>query len=126
MVSLITEGSSTDERGRPFKRRRTAPIVVVFSILALLGAVVWVRILTSTEEVTQAVSCNPPPAPSAENPDAPTLGARVEASTLAAVEPAPLQATSVRVFNANGEHGQAAQAAAELNDFGFISAPDVQ
>lgn len=138
MVSLITEGSSTDRRGRPFRRRRTTPIVVVFSILALLGAFVWVRILTSTEEVVEAVSCNPPPARTVEEaalgedaatdpqPEAPPLGTRVDRTTLTSVEPAPLSAATVRVFNANGEHGQAAQVAAQLNDYGFASAPDVQ
>lgn len=30
------------------------------------------------------------------------------------------------MFNANGEHGQAAQVAAQLSDYGFASAPDVQ
>ena len=30
------------------------------------------------------------------------------------------------MFNANGEHGQAAQVAAQLSEFGFSSAPDVQ
>ena len=30
------------------------------------------------------------------------------------------------MFNANGERGQAAQVAAQLSDYGFASAPDVQ
>lgn len=131
MVSLITEGSSTDDQGRPFRRRRVAPILAVFSVLALLGAVLWVRILTSTDETTEAVSCNPPPAESVDaalagDPSAPALGTRVDRTVLTDVEPAALSATKVRVFNGNGEHGQAAQVAAQLNDYGFASAPDVQ
>ncbi|QNG19053.1 envelope integrity protein Cei [Rhodococcus triatomae] len=130
MVSLITEGSSTDDQGRPFRRRRAAPILAVFSVLALLGAVLWVTILTSDEETTEAVSCNPPPSEAVDaslsGDPAAALGTRVDRSVVTDVEPAALSATKVRVFNGNGEHGQAAQVAAQLNDYGFASAPDVQ
>ncbi|MEU2000045.1 envelope integrity protein Cei [Rhodococcus sp. NPDC019627] len=130
MVSLITEGSSRDENGRPFRRRRALPILVVFAVLALLGAVVWAGILGEDENLATTVDCNAPgPASQPADPGAPpqqTLGEKVDPSTLRDVEPAALSATKVRVFNANGEHGQAAQVAAQLSDYGFASAPDVQ
>ncbi len=94
------------------------PILLVFVVLALLGAVLWTSILSQDEEPATTVACNPPPQP--------TLGERVDASTLLDVEPAALSAAKVRVFNANGEVGQAAQVAAQLSDYGFASAPDVQ
>lgn len=130
MVSLITEGSSTDDRGRPYIRRRTTPIIVVFSVLALLGAFVWFGILTKDEDLATTVVCNAPqPAAQPADPGDPVqqeLGTKVGSSALLDVEPAALSAAKVRVFNANGEHGQAAQVAAQLSDYGFASAPDVQ
>lgn len=128
MVSLITEGSSTDARGRPFRRRRALPVTALFAVLALLGAVVWISIFTKPERLPTTVSCNAPPTSAAE-PGAPApapLGAKVNGSNLLDVEPAALSATRVRVFNANGERGQATHVAAQLSDYGFANAPDVQ
>ncbi|WP_068162128.1 envelope integrity protein Cei [Rhodococcus phenolicus] len=128
MVSLITEGSATDKRGRPFVRRRKAPVVVLFAILATIMIVVWVSVFTSSEPVATTVACNAPPTAATE-PGGPTpapLGETVDRSTLLDVEPAPVAATRVRVFNANGERGQATHVAAQLGDYGFASAPDVQ
>lgn len=127
MVSLITDGSPTDDDGRPFRRRRAVPVVVLIAVLAVLGSVLWVRILTEPEAYATTVDCNPPVMPT--SPDAPApqpLGKVVGRDTLLDVEPAPLSATEVRVFNANGERGQAADVATQLRDYGFASAPDVQ
>ncbi|MFF1554892.1 envelope integrity protein Cei [Rhodococcus erythropolis] len=127
MVSLITEGSSTDDQGRPFRRRRAWPVIAVFAVLALIGSVLWVRILSAEAEVSDTVACNLPQPSSDPSAAAPLpLGTVVDRSKLLDVDPAPLAATKVRVFNANGEHGQAAQVAAQLSEFGFSSAPDVQ
>ncbi|AVP68450.1 envelope integrity protein Cei [Rhodococcus hoagii] len=127
MVSLITEGSSTDDQGRRFPRRRLLPAVALLSVLALLGITVWARILTEPEVYATTVDCNPPVKP--KSPDAPTpvpLGEKVGRSTLLDVAPAALSSTQVRVFNASGERGQAAHVAAQLGEYGFASAPDVQ
>lgn len=127
MVSLITEGSSTDSRGRPFRRRRAWPVIAVFAVLALIGSVLWIRILSAESKVSDTVACNVPQPSSDPAAAAPLpLGKVVDRTTLLDVEPAPLSATKVRVFNANGEHGQAAQVAAQLSEYGFASAPDVQ
>ncbi|MFE4502040.1 envelope integrity protein Cei [Rhodococcus sp. NPDC056743] len=127
MVSLITEGSATDDQGRPFRRRRVWPVVAVFAVLAVLGSALWIKILTADAKISDTVACNRPQASS--DPAAPQpmpLGSVVDRTTLLDVEPAPLAATKVRVFNANGESGQASQVAAQLKDYGFASAPDVQ
>lgn len=127
MVSLITEGSANDDRGRPFHRRRGWPVVAVFAVLALLGGILWTTILTADAELSETVACNPPQASSDPSAPAPMpLGSVVDRTTLLDVEPAALASTKVRVFNANGESGQAAQVAAQLKDYGFASAPDVQ
>jgi hypothetical protein len=127
VVSLITEGDSVDDRGRPFRRRRVLPIMIVLLALALLGVFTWVRVFTSDEAVTATVECNEPStAPSSDGTVPAPLGERVDRSALLDVEPAALSATKVRVFNANGERGQAATVAADLSEYGFASAPDVQ
>ncbi|TQF66283.1 LytR family transcriptional regulator [Rhodococcus spelaei] len=129
MVSLITEGRSTDDKGRPFPHRRTLPVVALICVLAVLGAVVWFQVLTKPDELSAPVDCNAPSTSKPVDPNAPALqplGSPVSSSKLVDVEPAPLAATKVRVFNANGERGQAVHVASQLRDFGFASPPDVQ
>ncbi|MDJ0391729.1 envelope integrity protein Cei [Rhodococcus sp. G-MC3] len=127
MVSLITEGSSFDDRGKPFRRRRALPIVIVLLVLALLGVFTWIRVFTGGETMSATVECNAPSTtPAADGTVPAPLGDRIDESDLLDVEPAALSATKVRVYNANGERGQAATVAADLSEFGFASAPDVQ
>lgn len=127
VVSLITEGHSVDGRGRPFRRRRAFPIIAVFAVLALLGVLVWVRVFTTAEATSATAECNVPTTAAASDGTLPApLGEEVDPATLLDVEPAALSASKVRVFNANGERGQAALVAAQLSDYGFASAPDVQ
>ncbi|MGB3773232.1 MAG: envelope integrity protein Cei [Rhodococcus sp. (in: high G+C Gram-positive bacteria)] len=127
MVSLITQGSSTDHKGRTFSRRRPVPILVVLVVLALAGAAVWFRILTATETSTDTIACNAPPAATdSSSPAAAEPGTEVDGTVVTDTQPLPLSATRVRVFNANGQGGQAAEVAADLSEYGFASAPDVQ
>lgn len=125
MVSLITEGSSSDPKGRPFRRRRTLPYVIMALVLALVATGLWIRVLTVGEESDIAVACNAPTAPADGSPT-PELGTVVDASTMLDIQPAAVGSTRVRVYNANGQRGQASTVAAELSDMGFASAPDVQ
>lgn len=127
VVSMITEGKSFDDRGRPFRRRRALPIMIVLLALALLGVFTWIRVFTSGETLATTVECNAPStAPATDGTVPAPLGERVDPNALLDVEPAALSATKVRVFNANGERGQAATVAADLSEYGFASAPDVQ
>ncbi|MEU7629302.1 envelope integrity protein Cei [Nocardia sp. NPDC049220] len=127
MVSLITEGSATDTRGRPFLRRRPQPWLILLGVLALVCGIVWIKALTTHDTNTTAMACNAPsPAidPGASPPV--PLGQRVGAGRLQDVEPAPLAASKVRVLNANNQRGQATHVAAQLGDLGFGSAPGMQ
>ncbi|WP_068277223.1 envelope integrity protein Cei [Aldersonia kunmingensis] len=129
MVSMITEGTATDEKGRRFLRRRPTPWLVMIGVLTVLCGFVWIGVFAGSEQSTTAMSCNSPAVPASTDPSAPvpaTLGARVGSSRLTDVDPAALSATRVRVYNANGQRGQAAHIAAQLSDYGFASAPDVQ
>ncbi|WP_330179550.1 envelope integrity protein Cei [Nocardia sp. NBC_01503] len=127
MVSLITQGNSTDPEGRPFIRRRWEPWAAMVGVIAVICVGVWFKALTTTEADPGAMACNSPsPASSTAAPAAAPLGQRVGQSRLRDVEPVALAQSKVRVFNANGQRGQAAHVASELGDLGFASAPDVQ
>lgn len=128
MVALITNGHSTDRRGRPFRRRHALPALIAAGALVVLVLITWTVALSRTSDTVAATACNPPSS-DATGPDgepAPQLGVRADGSILRTSSPAPLWDTQVRVFNANGQSGQAAQVAAQLSDFGFTPAPDNQ
>ena len=59
------------------------------------------------------------PAPAAPDPAQPTLGTQVSHSSMVNVAPAKLADTKVRVLNASGQGGQAADVAGALRDLGF-------
>lgn len=99
----------------------------MFTVLALLGVIVWVKVFTTDQATAATAECNAPGTAAATDGTQPVpLGSEVDPATLLDVEPAALSSSKVRVLNANGERGQAAHVAAQLSDYGFASAPDVQ
>ncbi len=128
VVSLITEGSSVDEQGRPYRRRHFQPWIATVAVLAVLGIIVWMYALTKSDEATVAMACNSPNVTRSADPNAPApapLGTRVGSSTLRDVEPAALSQTRVRVLNANGQRGEASHVASQLSELGFATTADV-
>lgn len=117
MVAQITQGSAFDRRGRPFRRRNYLPGIIVFAALLVVTAIVWVVALTRPANVHEAAVCNPPPAPT--DPAQPKLGTQVSRTTMTDVAPAKLADTKIRVLNASGQGGQAADVAGALRDLGF-------
>lgn len=113
MVAHITEGTAFDKRGLPFRRRNIWPGVIAAAALAVVTALIWMIALTRPAEVHEAAVCNPPP------PDAPALGDQVSPSSMASVAPARLADTKIRVLNASGHGGQAAEVSSALRDLGF-------
>lgn len=126
MVALITNGHSTDDRGRPFRRRRNRPALILCVALLLVGAGVWIGVFSHQSSNAADIACNEPgPAtPTPGTPPPPPLGDRVGGAALSSVTPAALSNVRVRVFNGNGQSGQATHVASELSDFGFLPAPD--
>jgi hypothetical protein len=124
VVSLITEGSTTDKKGRPFTRRRYQPWVAMVAILALICAIVWIKALTTQDHSHTAMACNSPsPAAGPDAPKPAPLGERVSPSRLPDVETAALAQAKVCVYNASGERGLAEHIATSLSDYGFASPP---
>jgi len=117
VVAQITEGTAFDKHGRPFRRRNARPAIALLVVLLVASAVVWTIALTRQPEVHEATVCNPPP----EQPDPgqPHLGTPVSRSTMVNVSPAKLADAKVRVLNASGRGGQAADVAGALRDLGF-------
>lgn len=117
MVANITEGTAFDKHGRPFRRRRALPAIVLLAVLAVAATLVWVVALNRPPDVHEAAVCNPPPP--ATDPAAPKLGQQVARTAMTDVTPAKLADVRVRVLNASGMGGQAAEVAGELRDAGF-------
>ena len=117
MVAQITEGTAFDKHGRPFRRRNARPAIVLLVVLLIASAVVWTIALTRPPEIHEATVCNPPPEQT--DPGQPRLGTAVLRSTMINVAPAKLADAKIRVLNASGRGGQAADAAGALRDLGF-------
>ncbi len=118
MVAQITEGTAFDKHGRPFRRRNPRPAIIVLIVLVVLTSLVWTMALTRPTEVHEAAVCNPPPAPE-PGKEPVSLGEPMTRSAMMSVIPAKLIDTKVRVLNASGRGGQAADAADALRDLGF-------
>jgi pimeloyl-ACP methyl ester carboxylesterase len=117
VVAQITEGTAFDKHGRPFRRRNFLPGILLLVALSVATMLVWVIALSRPADVREAAVCNPPPP--AANPGDPQLGEQVTRATMTEVTPARLADTKIRVLNASGQGGQAAEVAGELRDLGF-------
>src|SRR5689334_13990054 len=75
--------------------------------------------LSRPPDVHEATICNPPPPPADPSAPAPKLGEQVTRADMTDVMPAKLADAKIRVLNASGQGGQAAEVAGELRDLGF-------
>jgi len=117
VVAYITDGTAFDKRGLPFRRRNIWPGVIFAVALAVITGLVWMIALTRPADVHEAAACNPPP--EAADSSTPPLGEQVTRSAMTDVAPAKLADTKIRVLNASGHGGQAADVSGALRDLGF-------
>jgi LytR cell envelope-related transcriptional attenuator len=117
VVAQITDGTAVNKHGRPFRRRNYLPGAITLAALALVTLVIWVVALNRPADVHEAAPCNAPLAP--DKPGVPPLGEQVSRSAMTEVAPAKLADTKIRVLNASGQGGQAADVAGALRDLGF-------
>jgi hypothetical protein len=117
VVAQITEGTAFDKHGRPFRRRNARPAIGALIVLLVATGVVWTVALAHPSDVHEAAACNPPPEPT--DPAQPRLGTSVSRTAMTNVAPAKLADTKIRVLNASGRGGQAADIAGALHDLGF-------
>ena len=119
MVAQITDGTAFDKRGRPFRRRNYLPGILLFVALAVVTLLVWVMALSRPPDIHEATICNAPPPAADPSAPAPKLGEQVTRADMTDVMPAKLADAKIRVLNASGQGGQAAEVAGELRDLGF-------
>lgn len=119
MVAQITEGTAFDRHGRPFRRRNYLPGILALVALSVVTLTVWVIALNQPVAVEETLACNPPPPPADANNPPPALGEQLPRSEMVDVTPAKLADTKIRVLNASGQGGQAAEVAGALRDQGF-------
>ncbi|HEU0191407.1 MAG TPA: envelope integrity protein Cei [Mycobacterium sp.] len=117
MVAQITEGTPFDKHGRPFRRRSVRPAIYLLACSVLATGVVWMVALTRPADVHDVTVCNPPPAPT--EPGQPRLGTQVTRSAMLGIAPAKVADIKVRVLNASGRAGQAADVSDAMRDDGF-------
>lgn len=117
MVAQITEGTAFDKHGRPYRRRNPWPAVVALIFMVAATGLVWSKALTRPPDVREVAVCNGPPEQA--DPTQPRLGERVPGARMATVTPTKLAETNIRVLNASGRGGQAADVAGALRDLGF-------
>jgi len=119
VVAQITDGTAFDKHGRPFRRRNFLPGIALFASLAVAALLVWVTALSRPPDIREALVCNPPPTPADSDAPRPELGEQVSRAEMIDVTPAKLADTQIRVLNASGQGGQAAEVAGALRDLGF-------
>ncbi len=119
MVADITEGTSVDKYGRPFRRRNYLPALCVGIALLVVTVFVWASALTREAPVKEATACNLPAQQT--EPGSGTIGKPVSRSALSGTTPATLNEVKARVLNANGQAGQAGDVSTALRDLGFPS-----
>ena len=95
------------------------PAILMFAVLAVVTLIVWVVALNRPPDVTEAAACNPPADNTTSDPTQSKLGEQVTRASMTEVGPANLADTKIRVLNASGQGGQAAEVAGQLRDLGF-------
>ena len=90
----------------------------MFAVLAVITLIIWVVALNRPADVAEPAACNPPTATS-NDPTQPKLGEQLSRASMTEVGPANLADTKIRVLNASGQGGQAAEVAGQLRDLGF-------
>jgi hypothetical protein len=117
VVTQISNGTAFDRHGRPFRRRNARPAIYALVFFVAVTALLWAIALTRPTEAHEVAVCNPPPAQT--EADEPGLGTQFSRTAMASVTPAKLTETKIRVLNASGRAGQAADVAGALRDLGF-------
>ncbi|MCM3893852.1 MULTISPECIES: envelope integrity protein Cei [Gordonia] len=136
MVSRITVGYPTDDKGRPYRRRRARPAIIVAVILLVVGVIAWAVALSKSTADATPTSCNQPTPASSSVAAPPVANAPAAASAktpkltvvsrddMLKVAPAALSTFQVRVLNASTQRGEAQTVSDDLTAQGFNPVPD--
>ena len=103
---------STTPPVRPYRRRRTRPIIATAAVLAVLAAATWVVVLVTASGGPADTDCSPPA-------KGPVPGTVIDRAELDKSRPVPARTVRFQVLNAGGQRGQANLVAAQLGDLEF-------
>jgi hypothetical protein len=111
---------SSPEQWSPWYRaRKPLPAVAGIVVLSVLAGLVWWGVLNRPDPTAGGCRAAAAAAESAA-PVVVTPGERLSATGLDTVPPAPPQAVTVQVLNANGERGEAGVVSVKLAELGFV------
>jgi hypothetical protein len=113
-VGSGTGASRQGRRSRPYRKHRPLPALIVIGVLGLVSAFVWSNALSSTDDLDEAIRCEP--APTA--PPGVTF-TPLERGALNDARPVPPNRVAVQVLNAGGARGEASITTATLRELGF-------
>nr|WP_208407708.1 envelope integrity protein Cei [Amycolatopsis granulosa] len=101
-------------RSRAYRKRRPLPALIVIGVLGLVAMFIWVRAITSKQDIDQVLRCDPPPTA----PPGVTY-MNLSYTALDGTAPIPPDRIAVKVLNASGKRGQAAITTESLRQLGF-------
>lgn len=115
-------GIAYGERGvRRYRKYRPLPMLVLIAVLGFVSVFVWLKALSTSADIDQAIRCDPPASP----PSGITFSS-VGHDALDGVSPIPPNKVAVQVLNAGDARGQASLTTEALRELGFtqVAAPD--
>lgn len=107
-------GGFRRSRVKPYRKRKPLPALIVVAVLGLAASAIWINVVTSTEDLDEAIRCSP----AARPPEGVTFNPQPY-DALSSTQPAPPHRVNVQVLNASGLRGEAAMTTTALEQLGF-------
>lgn len=126
----MAAGNVMASGGQRYRRRRPLPAFLLILVLGIAATVVWLKVMTTEDDVAGPAHCAPPAGPVATPTAQPlsptTLGKPLENDALNRTAPAAPAQVLVRVVNASGQKGVARLVTETLRGLGFtqVGEPD--
>lgn len=114
-----TGGFGRQRTGRPYRKRKPLPALILIAILGVASIVVWINAISTSTDMVDAIRCDPRP----ETP-AGSAFTYLPYDALATTPPLPPDQVTVTVLNANGTRGQASITTEALRQLGFTRVTD--
>lgn len=103
-----------NRKKRRYRKRRPLPALIFIGVLGLVAMVIWVRAITNTTDIDEALACTPPPAPVDGLTFTPLTHTALDDTA-----PIPPGKIAVQVLNASQARGQATITTESLRELGF-------
>ncbi|WP_183786047.1 envelope integrity protein Cei [Prauserella flava] len=107
-------GGFRRSRVKPYRKHKPLPALIVVAVLGLAASAIWINVVTSTEDLDEAIRCTP----AAHPPEGVTFNPQPH-DALSSTQPAPPHRVNVQVLNASGLRGEAAMTTSALEQLGF-------